>query len=41
MKTLEERLKLRTYVVSHSITPADVVFFFNFRIVKEYVSIYI
>jgi hypothetical protein len=36
MNIVDERLKLRTYLVSHSISPADIVFFFNFRAVKEY-----
>jgi len=32
---------LRTYLVSHSISPADIVFFFNFRVVKEYLFYFI
>lgn len=35
MKIVDERLKLRTYLVSDSITPADIAIFFNFRVVKE------
>jgi elongation factor 1-gamma len=35
MKTVDDRLKLRTYLVGHSISPADIALFFNFRVVKE------
>ena len=35
MKIVDERLKLRTYLVGHSITPADIALFFNFRVVRE------
>ncbi len=35
MKIVDDRLKFRTYLVSHSITPADIVIFFNLRVVKE------
>ncbi len=35
MKITDERLKLRTYLVSNSVTPADLVFFFNFKVVQR------
>jgi hypothetical protein len=35
MKITDEKLKLKTYIVSNSITPADIVLFFNFRSVQR------
>lgn len=36
MKTVDERLKLRTYLCENSITPADISIFSCLRMVKEY-----
>jgi hypothetical protein len=41
MKVIDERLKLRTYLVGDSVSAVDLVLFELLRALKEYIFIYI